>query len=69
MNPVAKKEPKPKTEKVKRCRWPTGCMVEATFSVIDFGFNPPPVRQLCKTHTDAIMKTERNYAVKEAIKL
>ncbi len=63
-----KQREKPKTEKVKRCQWPTKCVVEATLNVIDFGFNPPAVRELCRNHAEAYMKLERNYAIKEQLK-
>ena len=61
------KRKKEKTEKVKRCQWPTKCVLEATSNIIDFGFNPPQVREYCKAHAWSYRKLER-YVVEEPLK-
>ena len=58
---------KPRLESIRRCEWPTGCLVEAADRVIDFGFNPPVVRALCKFHSESFLALTRK-AVKERLK-
>ena len=58
---------KPRLESIKRCEWPTGCVVQAADNVIDFGFNPPVVRALCKFHSGALLASTPK-AVKEPLK-
>lgn len=67
-NPSGEQTPKPKTEKVRRCQWPTKCVLEASFNVIDFGFNVAVVRELCKSHAEIYKKMERFSAVQEPLK-
>lgn len=59
---------KPRTERVKRCQWPTKCVLEARFSIIDFGFRPPTVWQLCKGHAETYKKLERASVIMEPLK-
>ena len=58
---------KPKTEHVARCDWPVKCPLEARYSVIDFGLNPPKVMLFCKGHADEYKKLDRPVVVKELV--
>ena len=65
---VSAKKPKgtPKTEKIIRCEWPVKCVLPATHTAIDFGFNPPPVRRFCLDHAQRYRAIER-WSVMEKI--
>ena len=60
--------PKPKLEKVKRCEWPTKCVIEATTTAIDFGYRPVQVYQFCAFHSRRYKDVREAYVILEEMK-
>ena len=55
-------------EKIRRCAWPVKCILEAKVNVVDFGYNPPVVREYCLRHASIYKDARGTNVILEGMK-